>query len=210
MSADEEIERNAADLARAIGSRIRRERLSRHWTLDQLAQVAGVSRRLLVNVEHGDANPSVGTLLKISDALGVGLPALVAPPPPRLVNVTRHGRGAVLWRGEYGGQGVLVAGSEPPDVLELWDWTLAVGERHVSEAHARGTKEAMHVLRGTVTLQVAEQNVSLNAGDAAAFPSDVTHSYANLGTEPARFSLAVFEPGVGSVSRSEEPVDRSR
>ena len=27
---------------------------------------------------------------------------------------------------------------------------------------------------------------------------DVAHSYANPGTQPSRFSLAVFEPGVGS------------
>ena len=35
---------------------------------------------MLVNVEQGEVNPSVGTLLRLSDALGVGLPALVQPP----------------------------------------------------------------------------------------------------------------------------------
>jgi transcriptional regulator with XRE-family HTH domain len=50
--------------------------------LDQLAETAGVSRRLVVNVEQGTTNPSVGTLLRISDALGVGLPALVESPDP--------------------------------------------------------------------------------------------------------------------------------
>ena len=56
----------------AIGARVRQERQSRRWTLDQLAEAAGVSRRMVVNVEQGAANPSVGTLLRISDALGVG------------------------------------------------------------------------------------------------------------------------------------------
>ena len=65
---------------RAIGARVRQERQSRRWTLDQLAEAAGVSRRMLVNVEQGTANPSVGTLLRLSDALGIGLPALVEPP----------------------------------------------------------------------------------------------------------------------------------
>lgn len=72
-------EQGAAALAEAIGLRVKHERQSRHWTLDQLAEVAGVSRRMLINVEHGAANPSVATLLRISDALGVGLPALVEP-----------------------------------------------------------------------------------------------------------------------------------
>ena len=36
------------------------------------------------------------------------------------VKVTRHGDDTVLWRSEPGGRGVLVAGTEPPDVAELW------------------------------------------------------------------------------------------
>jgi len=191
------------ELAAAIGTRVRQERQSRHWTLDRLAEVAGVSRRMVVNVEQGAANPSVGTLLRISDALGVGLPALVEPPAPRPVRITRRGKGAALWSGPAGGRGVLVAGTEPPDVLELWDWALGPRDRHGSEAHTPGTKELLQVLQGTLALEVADQSVFLEAGDAVAFPGDVAHSYANPGTGPARFSLAVFEPGVGSGPRQE-------
>jgi transcriptional regulator with XRE-family HTH domain len=190
-------------LALAIGARVKHERQSRGWTLDQLAAVAGVSRRMLINVEQGAANPSVGTLLRISDALGVGLPALVEFPRPAPVMVTRHGDGAALWTSESGGRGVLVAGTEPPDVVELWDWTLAPGDQHLSEAHAPGTKELAQVQQGTIVVTVADQSVTLDVGDAVAFPSDVAHSYANPGTQPARFSLTVFEPGVGAGSRPE-------
>src|SRR4029453_6737581 len=95
--------------ALAIGARVKQERQSRRWTLDQLAEVAGVSRRMVVNVEQGASNPSVGTLLRISEALGIGLPALVEPPHPKPVKVTRRSEGAALWSGEFGGRGVLVA-----------------------------------------------------------------------------------------------------
>jgi transcriptional regulator with XRE-family HTH domain len=193
---------STAALAVAIGVRVRQERQSWRWTLDQLAEAAGVSRRMVVNVEQGAANPSVGILLRISDALGVGLPALVEPPQPKPVKVTRRGDGAALWSSESGGRGVLVAGAEPPDVVELWDWTLGPGDAHRSEAHAPGTKELLQVQQGTITVEVADQSVTLDAGDAVAFPGDVAHSYANPGTRPARFCLAVFEPGVGSGSRS--------
>ena len=83
------MDQDTADLALAIGARVRQERQARRWTLDQLAEVAGVSRRMVVNVEQGSANPSVGTLLRISDALGVGLPSLVDRPQPTPVKVTR-------------------------------------------------------------------------------------------------------------------------
>src|SRR5213083_2382279 len=93
-------------LATAIGGRVKQERQSRRWTLDQLAEAAGVSRRMVINVEQGAANPSVGTLLRISDALGIGLPALVEQPQPKPVKVTRQGDGAALWSGEFGGRGL--------------------------------------------------------------------------------------------------------
>ena len=140
-----------------------------------------MSRRMVVNVEQGAANPSVGTLLRISDALGVGLPALVEPPAPSRVKVTRSGEGAALWTGRAGGRGVLVAGTEPPDVVELWDWTLSPGDQHISEAHTAGTKELLQVHEGKVTVGVGDQSVNLDVGDAVAFPSDVPHSYSNPG-----------------------------
>lgn len=184
-------------LASAIGARVRDERLSRRWTLDRLAEAAGISRRMVINVEQGAANPSVGTLLRISDALGVGLPALVEPPDPPAVKVTRAGCGAVLWTGEHGGRGVLVAGTQPPDVLELWDWTLGPGDVHASEAHTAGTRELAQVVEGSIAVGTAEQDLVLEVGDAVTFPGDLPHTYANPGAVPARFSLAVFEPGVG-------------
>jgi transcriptional regulator with XRE-family HTH domain len=196
------MDESTAVLALVIGSRVRHERQARRWTLDHLAEAAGVSRRMLVNVEQGAANPSVGTLLRISDALGVGLPALVDLPRPKPPKVTRRGEGVVLWMGEAGGRGVLVAGTEPPDVLELWDWTLGPGDQHVSETHASATKELLQVQEGSITIEVGDQSVPLDAGDALAFAGDVPHAYANPGTRPARFSLAVFEPGVASASTS--------
>ncbi len=188
----------AAALAIAIGQRVRQERQSQGWTLDRLAEVAGVSRRMLINVEQGAANPSVGTLLRISDALGVGLPSLVALPETNPVKVTRHDEGAVLWRGPEGGRGVLVAGTEPPNVIELWDWTLEPGDRHASEDHSPGTWELLQVLDGAVTVTVGEEAVNLQIGDAMSFPGDVNHAYANEGEHPVRFILCVYEPGVGS------------
>lgn len=193
----------AATLARTIGVRVRAERTLRGWTLDQLAAAAGVSRRMVVNVEQGTVNPSVGTLLRLSDALGVGLPALVEPPASREPQVTRRGDGAVLWSGESGGTGVLVAGTESPDVVELWDWTLAAGERHASEAHAAGTRELLHVLSGAIRVEAAGAVFELGAGDSLSFRGDADHAYANPHQDPARFSLAVYEPGVGAGHRTE-------
>jgi quercetin dioxygenase-like cupin family protein len=109
----------------------------------------------------------------------------------------------VLWRGRLGGQAVLVAGTEPPDVAELWDWTLGPGESHSSPAHAAGTRELLLVLEGPVELTVGQHAEVLAAGDSASFSGDLPHGYANPSTtQAARFALTVFEPGVGPGTRS--------
>lgn len=190
-------------LSRAIGARVRQERTGRGWTLDELSRASGVSRRMVVTVEQGAANPSIGVLLRISDALGVGLPALVDAPTPAPVTVTRSGQGAQLWQSPGGGLGVLVAGTAPPDVVELWDWRLTPGDRHDSPAHKPGTHELLHVLTGQLALTIAEQTVELDTGDAVSFAADTAHTYLNPGPAPARFSLAVFEPAV--TARTESP-----
>ena len=197
------VDANASQLSAAVGAKVRAERQGRGWTLDQLANTSGVSRRMLVNVEQGTANPSVTTLLRLSDALGIGLPALVDVPQTKPVKVVRSDDAPALWTGEKGGRGVLLAGTAPPDVLELWDWTLAPGERHESEAHARGTKEILQVREGTVTVEVDAQVEVLEIDDSISFTSDVPHAYANHGGVPARFCLTVFEPGVGAGTTSE-------
>ena len=100
-----------------------------------------------------------------------------------------------------GGRAVLVASTTPPDVVELWDWTLGPVERYVSEAHAAGTRELLHVLQGAIAIEAGEQMVTLEKGDALSFPGAVPHAYANPAASSARFSLSVFEPAVGTAAR---------
>ena len=195
-------------LASTIGARIRRKRLAREWTLDHLAETAGVSRRQLVNIEQGEANPSIGTLLGVSDALGIALSELVEPPSSRLVNITRAGDGAELWTGEHGGRGVLLVSTPFPDVVELWDWRMNPGERHESKPHHLGARELLRVTIGVVTLEVGGDRNELAAGDAIMFSGDVPHAYGNQGTEPAQFALTVYDPADSRAS-GRKPLTRS-
>ena len=182
-----------------IGARVRQHRTAHGWTLDDLADRSGVSRRMLITIEHGEANPSIATLLRISDALGVGLPVLVDVERPHTLTVTAAGTAPVLWRGPRGGRALLVAGTEPPDVVELWDWTLQPGEAHATEAHSAGTRELLLVLDGEVDLRVGDRTERLGVGDSVTFAGDVPHGYATPAeaAAPARFALTVFQPHVG-------------
>lgn len=180
----------------AVGRRVRAARSARGWTLDRLADESGVSRRMIVNIESGSSNAGITTLLRLATALRVSLADLVsdvvAPGGDVVVTSPRDRR--PLWQGDDGGSAVLVAAADTPDMLELWDWSLGPEERYDSEPHRPGTRELIHVLTGTVRLTVGGEVRDLRAGEAASFPGDLPHGYANAGRRTARFSLTVFEP----------------
>ena len=62
-----------------IGQRIRQLRESRAMTQSQLQSRSKVSRSYLSRIESGQMTPSLGTLEKISEALGVGLNRFFIP-----------------------------------------------------------------------------------------------------------------------------------
>lgn len=193
----------AVAVARTIGRRVRAGRTERGWTLDELANRSGVSRRMLVTVEQGGTNPSIATLLRLSDALGIGLPVLVdtAGAGADVVVVHRAGTSGPMWTGPAGGSAVMVAGVSTPDVNELWDWRLGPGDTYRSDAHRPGTQELLLVIAGTVELVVGAAVHRLRAGDSASFAGNVAHAYRNgSASRPARFALAVYEPAVRSMS----------
>lgn len=194
----------AATISRAIGRRVRTARTDLGWTLDQLAARSGVSRRMVINIEQGATNPSIATLLRVSDALGIGLPALVdtGDDGAEPVVVHRDGDVAPMWTSGSGGSAVMVAGTAPPDVTELWDWRLGPGDEYRIEGHRAGTRELLHVLSGAVVLVVAGTEHRLRSGDSASFDGSVEHGYRNGSTgRPARFSLAVHEPALAREHR---------
>ena len=184
----------AEDVSRKIGQRVKALRAHLELTLDQLADSAEVSRRQLVNIEQGEANPSISTLLKLCDALGVSLPMLIENASPEKYNLTKSGDGSQLWSGDKGGLGTLLTNAEGQGVVELWSWKLTPSEKYESEAHRYQTKELIHVHKGKLTVQVSDQIFELCAGDALEFQADQTHTYANYGKTVVSYSLVVIEP----------------
>ena len=191
MSVEALVERIPA----TVGRRVRDGRSAREWTLDELAERSGVSRRMIVNVEAGNCNASIATLLRLATALHVSLADLVADPAPAdgVVVTSASGR-QPLWRGEAGGTAVLVATAGAPGILEQWDWTLEPTEAFESEPHRPGTHELLHVLTGSLTLTVDGEARRLRAGDGASFGADVPHAYACGGRRSTRFVMTVCEP----------------
>lgn len=120
-------------LTAAIANNVRAQRAHRGLTLDELAVRSGVSRGMLVQVEQGRTNPSVSTLARIADALGVTVARLVEVNDTPVVRVVPAAEVVTFSHGQ--GSARLLVGTDAPAILELWDWRLAPGEHHDGDAH---------------------------------------------------------------------------
>lgn len=176
-----------------IAREVRRRRQQRNWTLDVAAGRLGVSRRLLAQIEAGQSNPSLSTLLSLAEGFDISLVELLAGADKPVITVQADNAAApVLWEGDHGGEGRLLVGSDP---LELWEWTLSPGDARESDAHRPGSREVLLVTEGAVTLSVGTADpVTLRRGQSALFPADEPHSYRNGSKKAARFVLAVHDP----------------
>ncbi len=62
----------------AISARVHRERAERHWTLNDLAERAGVSKAMISKIERGETSPTAALLGRLSAAFGMTLSSLLA------------------------------------------------------------------------------------------------------------------------------------
>jgi quercetin dioxygenase-like cupin family protein len=149
---------------------------------------------MVVQIEGGRTNPSIGTLCRIADALGVSVARLLEATDPDDVRVSDLTTAPVLWRGGSGGLGRLLAGTPGPEFVELWDWVIGPGERHVAEEHAGGTYEMLHVQAGRVVVSVNGTDHPVDPGQTILFPADRAHAYRNDGDEPVHLMMVVVMP----------------
>jgi transcriptional regulator with XRE-family HTH domain len=182
---------NQERVAGEIASRVRAARARRRWTLDELAARSTVSRRLLVQIEQAEANPSLATLLKLAAALGVTLTELVSEEPDARPVAVASGQDAMaLWSTPAGSSARLLVSHGP---LELWSWTLQSSDRRTSEPHRPGSLELLTVQTGTVALDVGDHHVEIPTGDSAWLDATQRHAYSNPGATAATFTLVVLE-----------------
>jgi transcriptional regulator with XRE-family HTH domain len=183
------------DVAAAVGRNVRALRQQRRMTIDALAAAAGVSRGTVIQIETARGNPSIATLAGLAAALRVGVASLVAGDARPRVVIRRADEAARLWSSAAGSNAVFRIGTDPPDVVELWDWTLQPGDGFDGEAHPMGTQEVLSVLSGRLGLRVGATEQHLDAGDSVLFQAHAPHRYSGAGDGPVRFVMVVLQPG---------------
>lgn len=191
-----------AELGGTIADNLRRLRLERGLTLEAVADRADVSRGTVIQVEQARANPSIATLCRLADALGVGVASLIAARPGPRITVQRHDEAAALWTSSAGSEARFLHGTDPPQIVELWDWSLTPGDAFDGEAHTPGTIEMLLVLEGELTVRIGDEERHLATGDSILFEAEVAHRYANPADRDNRFVMSVLQPtGTAALGR---------
>ena len=151
---------------------------------------------MLIQIEQARTNPSIGTVVKIGDALGVAVTTLLdyeQGPKVRIVSADQTVR---LWHTEGGSYSRLLAGAEAPGPLEMWDWRVMPGESSDSDPHPAGTVELVHVTTGELTHTVDGVEYRVPAGASDSFESNTPHTYGNRGDVPMDMVMTVSVPPV--------------
>ncbi|MGW5643588.1 helix-turn-helix domain-containing protein [Saccharopolyspora sp. NPDC003752] len=188
MSSEADASSSAApQFVTRIGGRIRELRKQRGWTVQQLAGASTVSRRMLTQIELGQANPSLATVDRVARALDTDFAALALPDGDVAGGETE---GTLVWQAPGGSAALLLGATQDPRA-ELWRWTLAPGERYDAEPDRPGAQEIHHVLAGRLTLALETGPRTLGPGQSAVIASDQQYAYLNEEAEPVVFMRVV-------------------
>ncbi|WP_393055155.1 helix-turn-helix domain-containing protein [Streptomyces sp. LN549] len=183
-------------LTQSLARNLKRWRGERGFTLDALAARAGVSRGMIIQIEQARTNPSVGTTVKLADALGISITVLLDYEQGTPVRLVSESQAVRMWSTEAGSSTTLLVGTEARGPLELWSWQLMPGDGSASDPHPEGTVELLHVTAGTLTLVVDDTAYAVPAGSSATFEAHHPHAYRNEGSEPVGITMAVSIPPV--------------
>jgi len=163
-----------------VGTRLRQLREQRNLSMRSLATASGLSANALSMIERGKTSPSVSTLYKLADAMGIPITTFFGEQTDKrkVVYISAEERPRVpfsrgVWEGLGGEQFV---GRVEPFVL-----TLESGANSGPHAMAHSGHELVFCLRGQLEYQVEKELYTLNSGDSLLFAAQLKHRWRNLG-----------------------------
>ena len=170
---------------RIIGEHIRSRRLKRHVSMRAFAAQTGFSPSFISQLENGQVSPSLGSLQKIAEALGVTLGEFFAAAASEadenlIVRPADRRRLDSTWTDVHlEALGPMTRSRKLEPVLAIF----GAGGRSGKRPHSHSREEFAFVLSGRVTLTLADEENELGPGDAVTLPAHSPHRWENRGQE---------------------------
>jgi transcriptional regulator with XRE-family HTH domain len=159
-----------------VGARIRSLRRERGLTIEQLAAATGLTKGFISQLERDRTAPSLTSIARICDALGVRLSTIFEPEPaPALVR--RHERPTLESSNSTRNH---LLSSRDEARFQAIESEVAPGAGAGSELTSLpGEMEFVYVLEGSLELRVGDEVHLLEQGDALTYQLAKAHTWRN-------------------------------
>ncbi|MHB8765358.1 MAG: helix-turn-helix domain-containing protein [Deferrisomatales bacterium] len=176
-----------------IGSRLNALRELRRLTLKQLADQVGCTGAHLSQIENGHVSPSIATLKKIADALGVNIVDFFANGEEGEPVVTRVAERRDVFLGNWNARIQQLVRSTQGKTMQPFCTVVAPGGGS-PESYSHVGEEFGIVLRGTLTITVGEKTYSVGPKESFYYSSREPHRWVNEGDDEVEVVWVVSPP----------------
>ncbi|WP_205910113.1 helix-turn-helix domain-containing protein [Rhizobium rhizophilum] len=186
MESEDQFEKHVAE-------RLKRLRVARGLTLDQLADLSGVSRAMISRIERSEASPTAALLARLCSALGVSLSVFFASTEAEPSPLTRRVDQPV-WRDPESGyvrRAISPQGTgSGTDIVEV-EFPAGAEVRFPGRPTGRSQTQHVWVFEGIIELTIGETVHRLEAGDCLFMNVGDVHGYRNPTDRPARYAVVI-------------------
>lgn len=185
------------ELDAAVGSRIRRLRIDRGLTLEELAQASGVSRAMISRIERAEASPTASLLARLCAALGLSLSAFFAEDGEPASPFVKRSEQPVWRDPETGYVRRAVSPSttgSPVDIVEV-DFPAGARVGFPPHAASRGMTQYVWLFEGEMEMTTGDAVYRLQPGDCLFMPVGEGHVFHNPTEYPARYCVVLDRGG---------------
>lgn len=173
-----------------IGERLRYFRQQRHLTLEDLAELTGVSKPMIGQIERGTSNPTVSTLWKIAAGLQIPFASFLTTNPSVKIKKVEE---QPFFTDDDDLFEVYNTFSSPGIPFELYRVRLLPGCKHFSEQSGAGTLKSITVLSGSLTVTIGEEeSFTIDQGDSVSFTTDNCQVYENRTKTVCEVNMAIY------------------
>ena len=187
-----------AALGERVGKTVARLRGARDLSISALAEQSGVAKSMISQIEKNEANPSVATLFRLSQALGTRVEDIVAVEDEAIFLDHARVQDTPLIRSEDGLCELRILSSvDTVAWAQLYDFRAEPGGALESSAHPEGTIEHLSVLDGELEVEIDGTRRSVRTGETLRYRADLEHSVKNVGEVAAHATMICLRGPVG-------------
>lgn len=169
------------DILALLPARLKEARRAQGLSLEAVANLSGVSRSMVSQIERGESSPTIATLWNLTRALQVDFAGLLDS--QNAMDRIEVLRATQVPQIENKTAGCVISILSPPEEAgghEVYDIRFEEGGALRSQPHGAGTVEQLTVLSGRIRVMSGQAADELNPGDTARYAADVPHDISAL------------------------------